>query len=367
MNKAAWIRLIIPMCSVTSLCLAAERANAEDLLDFVRSAHRATREAIQFCSCKVEFRGTVDAAGGRPSQMNSCSGRYWYSPDMVRGEVTDPAIGGKAEYVWAESVRLALNHPTAGGLSKISVSRSKASSRYLPRCDAWIQGLLALQVPNTHDFLPFDGLLDRARKVNKVKKTTIDGREVIFVRLTFDDPFKKRVAWDVGVYLDPAVNYLVRRYTMEAPSIGKEGFSLQNDVVEFKECEPGLFFPTKTVGRNGPPNYEYSATISDIVVNKPIPEQMFRLLLPGTMTVTDTVRNVYYQMDQSGRQISPDVPMPAKTIPPPSAAASEEPEVLHETTVEPRSLTSWILPISLAILIAGVAAAVLRRWRELRG
>jgi hypothetical protein len=149
--------------------LAARPSEEQELLDFVRDAHRTARETIRTLSCRVEFEIKVDPKDS--PKIQTCSGRFWYSPDAVRSQYSE--FGKDNDCLWKDSVRQSVVRETLGGQKVVGANRAAYAERYLTRCDAYIRGLLVLNVPGTIDYLPFERLLAKSTSVVKTKRTTL--------------------------------------------------------------------------------------------------------------------------------------------------------------------------------------------------
>jgi hypothetical protein len=343
--------------------LRAHPESERELLDFVRDAHRASREAIRTCSCRVEFKGDLVSSRGGSDALQSCSGRYWVSPDSVRGIVSE--FGQELDYLWTNSVRQSVSRAWSDGKQVVGAGRSAYASSHLGRCDPWVCGLLVLNQPSRGIAnLPFEQLVAEANRVRKVHRKSNDGEEMIVVVLSFDGTKELPSSWEVEIQFDPAVNYLVRRVTYTTS--GEKGrICRENEIAEFKECTPGVYFPERARGRTvtegGKPFFTYSVVLSDIQVNEPLPDDVFRFRYPEGVILTDSIRGTSYRVDANGNRISPETLM--GNVPPPPEG---EPALAHpgrETQEEPRPATRWIMPVSLGMLALGGILFVVRRWR----
>jgi len=138
----------------------------------------------------------------------------------------------------------------------------------------------------------------------------------------------------------------------------------EDEVVQFKECSPGVFFPERLVGGSGPEgdfNFHHHTLISDIRVNQPLPENIFHLRYPEGIPFDDHIRGVKYRANSEGNPISKEEPLRSGRVIPAAPLGDDPP---RETQEEPKSATRWILPVSGGILVIGLAAAfVRRRWK----
>lgn len=141
------ILLFVSLGDATSSTL--EETKEQALLDFVRTAHKATRESIRTLSCKVSFRITVERGSDPVTQ--TCSSEYWYSMDAVRTRIQEGETN--LDYLWKDGIRKELSQRPENGKSVTSASRSAFESKFIHRCDALVRGLLALNVPGNITYL----------------------------------------------------------------------------------------------------------------------------------------------------------------------------------------------------------------------
>jgi hypothetical protein len=101
---------------------------------------------------------------------------------------------------------------------------------------------------------------------------------------------------------------------------------------------------------------------SAISINQPLPADIFRLRYPNGIFLTDSIRGTSYRVDPEGNPLSGEVPLGRN--PPPSTVESAKPEHNSETTEEPRPWSRWIIPISICLILVGLALAVRRRMKS---
>lgn len=362
MRKVVLLSVAFHGCLAVAASDAGQPASGRELLDFVRDAHRASREQIRTAYCRVEFKATFQTDQAKSPVTQSCSAKYWFSRDAIRVQVSD-SNEGDTDYLWKDSVRKSVVKRQTNGQPVVGAGLGTFPSRFLHRGDAFARGLLALHLPGTVHYVPFEQLLEQATRVKKVERKSIDDREMIVVALAVEMTVRERVGvWDVEIHFDPGVNHLVRKtiYT-----IG--GLRHEDEVVRFKECAPGLFFPERVVRNSTEDGKPYGGSTTeffDIRVNQPLPADIFQFRYPHGVMLTDTIRNTRYQVDSEGNPISKETAMGRGPPPPPLGEAAPRPGT--ESLEEPRSFTRWILPVSLGILGLAAGAAVLRRWRAVR-
>lgn len=342
-----------------SATVADEPRSGKSLLEFVRDAHRASRESIRSCSCRVEFQITISRSSAAPVTQ-TCSSQYWYSPEAIRARVSEN--GQDTDYLWKEGVRKEVTRKSAEGRALVSAGRAAFGNRFISRGDAFTRGLLALNVPNSITHVPFEELINRAMKATEAEWITARGQKMVVVRLAFARSESKAgsVPWNVEIHFDPAANYLVRKTIYQSTS----GYRREEEVASFKECSPGVFFPERVTGRSGSGNNMATSLVSifsDIHVNQPLPPGIFHFRYPNGILLTDSIKGTSYRVDPEGNPLSSGQPM-ARVGPPP-LAEGVAPGTGKETEEEPKPLSRWILPCSLLALALGGGGALARRWR----
>lgn len=348
---------------VSLLSFAATQAmGGEELLQLVRDAHRAARESIQTFSGRVQFDMTgYDAQGSKPPVKHTCSGRFWFSPKTMRSQVSE--FDENIDSLWDNSVRKYVVRKEIGGKPAAAAGRSSFTHRHGVRCDPFVSGLLAFNPPPVSDRVPFEELVDRASKINKVERKQVGGRELIMVQLFFDKSERHPPPTNLDIYFDAGVNYLVRKITI---TFLTTNYRLENEVLEFKECRPGLFFPEHMAGSawltNKVKDFDSRTSFSEVQINQPLPREIFNFKYPNGVSLRDNIRGCEYRVDADGNPISQEVPYVHE--PPNQASAANAPITGTETQEEPKSATRWILPISLGILIVAGVAAYRRRLRR---
>jgi outer membrane lipoprotein-sorting protein len=341
---------------------AAQAMGDEELIQLVRDAHRAARESIQTFSGRVEFALTMyDKQGSKPSLKHSCSSQFWLSPRAMRAKISEN--NENTDSLWDNSVRRSVIRTEIGGQPAAAAARDAFMHRHGTRCDPFVRGLLVFNPPNTSDFVPFEELLERATKLKKVERKQVGDKELILVQLFFDKSKKSDASISVDIYFDSGVNYLVRHVTY---NFLDSNYRWDDEVLEFKEHKPSLFFPERMTGSsqlltNKAKGYDSTTRFSDVQINQPLPGDIFNFKYPHGVSLRDNIRGSEYRVDADGNPISQQIPYVHE--PPPPGSAGDVPIPGTETQEEPQSATRWILPISLGILIVGGVAAFRRRRR----
>ena len=136
----------------------------------------------------------------------------------------------------------------------------------------------------------------------------------------------------------------------------------QQKVVRFKEVVPSIFFPEQVEFRNSGgdgPDSTIVVSFSNIRINQPLPPDVFDFpTIPAGARVVDDIKAESYIADAHGNPKSGTVETLVRL--PPIPAGSAQPT---ESVDEPKSLTRWILPGSLAVLALAGGLWLFRKWR----
>ena len=360
MARSGWAAALSLVTGLSLLPATAQPPPEPELLQFVKSAHKASRDLIHTSHCKVKFE--ISATVGNPpaSVTQSCQSECWHSDAAVRVKANEG--DQTVEYVWKDNVSKAIITKDVGGGEKhVAATRNGFPSRYTHRGDAWVRGLLVVNLPGTVHSVPFEDLVRQAAKILRVEKQLIDTREMIVVGLQFEPPAEGK-AWESEIHFDPSVNYLIRKVVRSKTG---SRFADVEEAVQFKNCGGGIFFPERVVGRAGvgdkPSETRSESLLSDIRVNQPLPPEVFRLRYPAGISLTDSIRGTSYRVDSDGNPLS--VEKPLGTVPPPAPSRLAGPDGGAETAEEPQSRFRWILPVSIGLVAVGILLTVRKRWK----
>ncbi len=200
---------------------------------------------------------------------------------------------------------------------------------------------------------PLSGLLGKAQ-LTAVKSTTDGGRALVY--LDVRDPEGRRYE----VWVDPGVNYLVRKLVGHRTLPNGSRARMEEEVVSFREVKPGLFVPERlahSLSFDGKWFEKGEAALSNIRVNGPLPEGYFALKFPPGTMVSDHERGIGYRVGPGGQ---PTGVAPVAPAPPLAQVGTQTPL----TADERRWHWYHIALIACAALLAlGVAGMVWRRRR----
>jgi hypothetical protein len=337
--------LVAVMLVLTVSARPARAQDPPDLLDDVVSRHRAAVESIRSFSCKHTVK--EEYADGRVTV--TAPGEYWRAGDDVRAKWR---TGDK----WCDGLISDMRVVTlSGAVGRKATAASIAPDRgtALGVADPWVNApfvFFAAPGKATRPMAFWDLLLQHEAK--GAKRVREGQEEAVVVEVEISPSIRE-------YWFDPRHNYLIKKVVARS-----DQSSATSEVVRFKEAAPGVFFPEAVVlksYRAGNLLSTRTTTFSDVRVNAPMPDRMFRLDLPANTEVHDLIQGKKYVTDAAGRPTGAgeDLPHP----PPPRAPAAQPRIPRPETKSEPTHWTELVLPASLGILAIGVGAWVIQRWR----
>lgn len=351
-----WIMVIFFNFFFISLLMGQGKPNQ---LEEILMAHKAEVGAIKTVACKVQL--DIRRPEDDPKKLfQFCKGDYFSSPDTIRARGVEET--GSFDFIWNNSVRKMIT--TIGDHSQ--ANRMKIGSRFFHRCDPWFLGLLAVNLPGTIDRLPLGELLLKAEAPPKADFKKIDKKLFYVISIRFGKlaGLKNGAETTLEIHLDPSNNYLVRKANVAFVN----GSRREEEVIQFKEYQPGHYFPEKVVSKSINQAGKVTATIesvfSNIQINQPLPEDSFQFQFPPGILMNDHLTNSKYQADEEGNPLSDPIHQPKENLVfPKKETKNPEPiKPLYPTKEEPVSWINWIFPGSLLIVVVGVAMMIFRSF-----
>jgi hypothetical protein len=211
--------------------------------------------------------------------------------------------------------------------------------------------------------LTLDEILSRPHQLIDIGKTTEGGHEVVNVKFSLE--LLPGESGEFAVRIDPGANYLASKLVgSRAGSVDGEGIARESQVLSFTEPVIGVFFPEVVETKyysEGKVSETIRATFSEIRINERLPANTFELAIPRGAQVIDSIRDKVYIAGSDGEPVAGTQQL-AKY--PPLAATGE---IQAETAIEPRSLTQWILPISVVLAVGTGIFWCVQQFRRSRG
>lgn len=339
--------------------------------EFLEQANRAARESIRTLSCRVEWKNlTTETRGEKSFRMQAKeTGLYYCSKDAVRVKILESILPGgvcnDSDSLWQNGIRKDRHRQVQKTYEHTSYGIDAISNRYWNFSDPFHCGLLVFTEPGGTQAYPIERWSQFAAKISKPEEVFVEGRKLQKVQLDFSPnhpgaDLMRKDPWTVQVFFDPSVNYLVRKTISFTPQTDKT-FRWERAVLEFKECEPGVFFPTRIkaeMQQSKGKTYTRTVDISEIDVNQLLPTDIFVFRFPHGVEVGNGIRRTSYPSDAEGNPIGKETPMGRMPPLPPG-------NPMTETEEEPQSSWwRWVLWIALICLAAGI---VVRLYRSSRG
>lgn len=234
--------------------------------------------------------------------------------------------------------------------------------------DVATHSLLKLPWPYRTEYHPLEAIIPKVTEV-RIGKKPASPLDPVVLNMTADfpgfTPADPAHRWKMDVTLEPRANYLVSRHEMSVHASGQNVKRVVT-VEKFKEAVPGVFVPEETVFqlwidgqlRAG----ERRLRLTDIVCNRPISPEVFRLRPPRGTIYTDEIRNVQYTIDENGQPLSPAKAAPKVSIaaaPPSTAAPGSRVTWWLRLPTDPGQ---WFLAIALLLIGLAVFTKIRSRW-----
>jgi hypothetical protein len=365
-------RMLIAVVANPALVVAASALSAPSTeLEFIRSGHRASRDAIRTVHATYEVQRWLGAhaqeCSGTPDWVSKME--WWQDGEKIRWKETvttsDPGKGAEPTTRWTFDRDNAVWEGTA---TRIESQRCDGKERLkgatlssfdptepIPD-DLWDRASFALALKPHHTVAE---LLDVPERVVEVEATEVRGTPYYRTRILFPD--SKKI--EIEVWIDPKHNFLVKKWGWK-PMAGETGFRNEHEVLSFRECEPSVYFPQETrvksywIGEDGSEKLRaVSRTrFRSVEINRPIDPETFVLAVPSGLSVVDLRNGTRYRLGPDGN--------PADLRPAPVAAKDP---VFESVAAQRRGMERWhfwtVVGVSL-LLGAGVTAFLVRKRRR---
>lgn len=197
-----------------------------------------------------------------------------------------------------------------------------------------------------------DALRDPSKFVELLEREDRNGKHLFRV------DFRPQGQMHISAWIDPSVNYLVRRMVLDNPETESR---FEREVREFREGPPGVFFPVRIHHRSihkGALMSEANLVVSELRINEAIDPAKLRLTFPKGTYVNDRTKGVEYI---AAADESPDPPTGVRPISPQTPG-----RVQYATGQGPETPSSWQHTLAwTALAVAGASAMVwlFARWR----
>jgi hypothetical protein len=325
-------------------------------LDAVREGHARSREAIYSLYAKAVF--LANYHGNPPRPPTRYSAEWWQDGESFRAkevmldgrEGDKSALESRFERVWRNGRAKVLSQHSKGGKAAQAQGTIGRTDDLSTAISPWSWGLFELK-----DGVPFmEALRDSEKYVASVALEDVAGRSLIRVQFKAEGPMV-RTAW-----FDAGVNYLVRKIRNENSDTG---LKREQEITEFREALPGIFFPIRAAGRSanraGQLTLESIAEVKVLRVNETIDSSVFELAFPKGTAVADEIKGIRYVAEDDEQ---PGTAVPASPLPPKASG-----RVQYATGQTPPESFSWRRAgawTSIALVAACGVGWGVTRWRR---
>ncbi len=351
--------------TVLTLLATAERAICgAPSMEVICDRHRAAVQAIHSLKCDVELQRNL-----KDGDIERSTARYMRSGEDVfvrwqhEGSVRECVVQGQVLR------NISTRVPKAnGGADPGSGSLNRYDGEEVTLCDIWAKGLLHLPIPNEPKHQPLDRFL---REATRVSQPRVEKGGLVLVDFNWDRPGMVDYTWTGTLTFDPSANWLVRAvsYTGHKKTGGRP-MTCRLEVTRFREVAPTVFFPVVVerhlAEADKPSRLLYTATVSNVIVNRALPARTFELRFPAGTTVYNRIEGIQFEIGADGRPASRPEPIPTHDTANSQFAAVPARKSRPPTEREPRLLGSYVLPVSLGVLtLAGIIKCI-RLYRARR-
>ncbi len=340
-------------------------------LEIVLHAHESSRQMIGSFRCRVYWDSTITSLKDDTKITKlTCSGTYSYSPNATRGrEIEIIKMPGNSkreedvEYVWKDSIRYSLLRQK--DKARIGAVKDSFPLRYHGRSDPCVRGLIVINRPGSNSYAIVEDVIRKAYKID-LDKRTIGGKDFSVVTMYFTESNQMPSECKYEIYFDHSVNFLISK-TIRSFSHPEGTYAVLDEVIQFIQCSPGIYFPEKArqttyIGKNE--ILTGVATLSEINIHPTFPEETFRMSFPNDITMNDAIRGVSYRIDSAGNQTGNSLSL-SKLPPPKQSPLDESVSFGEETKVEPSGWSKSIIAFSIIILLLSGSVVLIRRRKGL--
>ncbi|MCI0700147.1 MAG: outer membrane lipoprotein-sorting protein [Planctomycetia bacterium] len=334
--------------------------DSADLAEKAVAAHSAGLAEIRTLSAKLELSAEVLPDATVPSstsykpgdQLPVQKGDYFYSGDRMRIVEREGPLAPRTlirDLRAKKTFRLPGVDVGLGNKKTTAAVSDGDPGTHLDLSNGYIFYLPRPVPPKYETSVSLASAVAMARKV-EARRETLEGSETVRLDLTLDDAGNQFQVW-----LDVKANYAFRRIL----NIGPNGTRIETKILEYCELAPGIFCPARAE-RILPKLTKAVLVVSNVQVNKPLPESLFSTKLPSGSQVVDQVEGKVYQVGNSG---TPDKVV-GRVITPPSIDRSEPSTAPTPLFADEPKQFSWsriVLASSLALAVVGAVLWYRRR------
>jgi hypothetical protein len=340
-----------------------------------REGNRAAIAAVRSLTCRFGYDVVAEAAPGVAARSNWLpSGQFWRDGSTARARVSYVRRPG----IPSPIVDLLLQDDTCLYLRILEVDGRPTGrsleiyhNNWLLHGDVWLYCLFTHYYggPASFEHLPLDQILARPHEIWQARWVNDGGHRLLHLEVVH--PTAR-----LGFWLDPALNYLVRKSTFTPWDLAAGLRPENRQVLDVARSGDGAILPVQVreQGFEGTQQlYEVRMTLSDVKFNDPFPRDALRIPGIAGLTCIDPNRKTKFVVDADGRPAGRETPLqeptglvgagaesfPVVPLPPPTPAGPAPPP---DSPPQPKS--RWITIIAAVLVAAGAAYYARRRSRR---
>jgi hypothetical protein len=316
-----------------------------DLISQERAANRMSIESVQSLHARIEF-ATPD--GSAPAEGLPKAGEYWKQGSDERQNQTSYdqtvvqvlSLGGKQKVLTSSRTK-------QGKVIRAAASMSTEAGTTV--VDPFRLGLFKLD----------DGHWDSLDELLRRPVERVNAEEAVSEGLSLVKISTRLEGRDWEIWVDPAVNHLIRKAVQSYPLPNKAVLRMECEITGFRETAPSVYFPEGVRQRHFMGDKLVADNLvhfREVRVNQPIPAGIFRMKFPAGIWMEDRIQQVNYKIDENGERLGPSVPTQEALAAPPTKTRTA-------TVEEPPAFTRWPLVAGAVCLAAAAGTWVIRRRR----
>lgn len=331
-------RALVALVTVALLVSSSPGADPDDrtrLLEVVRDRHREALDSVRTVSFAFEWAG-LKSEPLHPSREGEVAvigvgssetgpGRYWQTPDRWRSTALW-SDGFTLDELYRHHVVLTLRTPPDGVRTELTqLTREDATPWTRNGADrgGWL--LFRHMARDTFASVPFHDLLEQPHTLHAVERLPTTDE----VRVELSDPDGRYEFW-----FSPKHNHLIRKRVWHPTAEPQHRHEVE--VTQFVEPNRGQFFPTTVESRSFDKErlkQHTRLTLTELQVNRPIPNDVFRLPNIAGMVCRDRAHNQSFRVDADGYRVGEFIPDEVKPnrpreFPAPGVPPSEQPDTI---------------------------------------
>jgi hypothetical protein len=353
----AFFRVVSILAFFISPTFATAQVANDPMLNEAIAGNEQSLGSIRSLFAKVEF-SILPANQSTPSLAYTAD--YWRAHDLIRVKQRCVAggnmIGQLIDYDCRQGIQRAITSYPGSSPNTVEVGMTiTPATTKLILTDCWQLALFFVPQADS-DERQMRTFSDACRTMTIKKASKSNDYSIKGVRVQLNDVDGSTY----DVWIDSSVNWLIRKVVRQAS--GTSNYRVEYEAADYKEFQPGIFFPTKTEIRgylNGSLEYTKKVAFSEIKINE-LDRSPIQLALPfrSGMPVKDDIKGLTYEVDSAGHPIGRSQPIRHA---PPTVPEKAPPSIVFDTIAD-RSISFWIAIFSVILLFTALVIQVRSKW-----